>query len=411
MYDICIIGGGAAGMCAAITAAGQNKKVIIIEKNTKLGRKIYATGNGKCNLTNTYMDYPEIYHSSGHNYIQFLHEVMGDAPDSDVKAFFASIGVPTYTNPEGYVYPAASQASAVVWALSDALAAGHVEIICNTEVTDIQKTGTGTDTGTVYQISASDKTIQAYKVILTCGGCSYPSLGGTASGYTLARKLGHSIQEVHPALCALVSEEVPAELAGLRVPAVATLLSGDGASIASQSGELQITDYGLSGIMIFNLASRVNAMLSAHQSVQISLNLIPHLTNRDFDALYQTAGHRTVIGLLNGFIHDKLAAYVVKQMKLDRKTKVSDISPETLHRIIQKLTDMRFSISGTRDYEQAQVCAGGVCLDEINPATCESKLSPGLYFAGEIMDIDGICGGYNLTFAVISGIRAGESCI
>lgn len=409
MYDICIIGGGAAGMCAAITAARQNKKVIIIEKNAKLGRKIYATGNGKCNLTNTYMDYSEIYHSSGHNYIQFLHEVMGDTPDSEVKAFFSSIGVPTYTNPEGYVYPAASQASAVVWALTDALAVGHVEIICNTEITDIQKSGTETDTA--YRISASDKTIQADKVILTCGGCSCPSLGGTTSGYVLARKLGHSVQEVQPALCALVSEDVPAELAGIRVPAVATLLSGNGASIASQSGELQITDYGLSGIMIFNLASRVNAMLSAHQSVQISLNLMPRLTVRDFDALYKTAGHRTVIGLLNGFIHDKLASYVVKQMKLDRKTKVSDISLETLHKIVLKLTDMRFSISSTRDYEQAQVCAGGVSLDEINPATCESKLSPGLYFAGEIMDIDGICGGYNLTFAFISGIRAGESCI
>ncbi len=407
MYDICIIGGGAAGMCAAITAARQNKKVIIIEKNTKLGRKIYATGNGKCNLTNTYMNYSDIYHSSGHDYVHFLHEVMGDAPDSKVKAFFSSIGVSTYTNPEGYVYPAASQASAVVWALSDALACGQVEIICNTEITDIQKS----ETGTTYQICASAKTVQADKVILTCGGCSYPSLGGTTSGYKLAQKLGHSIQEIRPALCALVSEDVPAELAGIRIPAIATLISDDAAPIDSHHGELQITDYGLSGILIFNLASRVNALLSAHQNVRISLNLIPRLTIHDFDELYKTAGHRTVIGLLNGFIHDKLAAYVVKQMKLDRKTRVCDISPETLHEIVLKLMDMRFSISCTRDYEYAQVCAGGVTLDEINPATCESKLSPGLYFAGEIMDIDGICGGYNLTFAITSGIRAGESCI
>ncbi len=407
MYDICIIGGGAAGMCAAVTAARQNKKVIIIEKNTKLGRKIYATGNGKCNLTNTYMNYSDIYHSSGHDYVQFLQEVMGDAPDSKVKAFFSSIGVPTYTNPEGYVYPAASQASAVVWALSDALASGQVETVCNTEITDIQKS----KTGTAYQICASAKTVQADKVILACGGCSYPSLGGTSSGYRLAQKLGHSIQEVRPALCALVSGDVPEELAGIRIPAIATLISEDKAPIESHRGELQFTDYGLSGILIFNLSAGVNALLSAHQNARISLNLIPRLTIHDFDALYKTAGHRTVIGLLNGFIHDKLAAYVVKQMKLDRKTRVCDISPETLHKIVLKLMDMRFSISCTRDYEYAQVCAGGVPLDEINPATCESNLSPGLYFAGEIMDIDGICGGYNLTFAIISGIRAGESCI
>ncbi len=405
MYDICVIGGGAAGMCAAITAARKGKKVIIIEKNTKLGRKLYATGNGKCNLTNIHMDYSKTYHSSDKNYVFFLHEVMGDTPDSDVKSFFSSIGIPTYTTTDGYVYPAASQASAVVWALSDALASEHVEITCNTEITDIQKSDIG------YKIMASDKIFQASKVILTCGGCSYPSLGGTKSGYVLAQKFGHSIQNIHPALCALVSKDVPVELAGIRVPATATLLSDNATPIASHSGELQITDYGLSGIMIFNLAAKAGDLLAAQKSVWISLNLIPCITHHEFEELYKTAGHRTVIGLLNGFLHDKLAAYVIKEMQLDRKTRVSDISLETLHRIVKKLTDLRFLISDTNGYEKAQVCAGGISLDEINPVTCESKLSPGLYFAGEVLDIDGICGGYNLTYAITSGIRAGESCV
>ncbi len=405
MYDLCIIGGGVAGISAAISAASLGMKVAIIEKDKKLGRKIYATGNGRCNLTNKYIDLEKCYNSSSKDYVEFLTSVIGDYADKELEAFCNSIGILTENNND-YVYPKSYQASSVVWAMTDKLAQLGVKIHFKTFITDICPVDNH------FVLKSQNEEFTCSQVVIACGGMSYESLGGTDSGYILSKNTGHKLEDIRPALCGLITDDDITSLSGVRAKAKASLYQdGDyGYSLlSSEIGELQITDYGLSGIMIFNLSSIVGRLLAKCEDFTLTLDFMPNIDIRNIHSICKNCGERTVTGFLNTFINDKLAAYFVEKYIGDTKTKLNTLEKYDIEELIQNIKSYDISISGTNDFSKAQVCAGGVSLKELDPNTLMSMHHDGLYFAGELIDIDGICGGYNITFAMLSGKKAGES--
>lgn len=400
MYDLCIIGGGASGMSAAIAAAQKGLRVIILDRNKKLGKKIYATGNGKCNISNQNMNIKLNYNSDSENYISFLNECLGISPYEQIENFLNSLGVLTY-DVNGYIYPQSLQASSVVWAMLDRLNELNVEFDFKQEISEIYKNGTH------FVIKCPNGQITALQIVLSCGGRSYETLGGSKIGYELAQSFGHTVNPVRPALCGLVTAEDLTEIAGVRISAEASLIDDKGNTAASEKGELQINNYGLSGIMIFNLSSKAGRLLKNGENVYISVNLIPSLTDDNIKSIYNASSGRTIIGFLNGIINDKLALYFSKRHGIGRKTTIKDLNYNELMNIISELRNFRLMVSDLCDFDSAQVCAGGVSIDEISPYDMMSKKVEGLYITGELLDIDGICGGYNLTFAILSGVRAG----
>lgn len=402
MYDLCIIGGGASGMSAAIAAAQRGLKVIILEKNKKLGKKLYATGNGKCNVSNSIMDFNLKYNSSSKHYTEFLEKCLGITPYEQVKEYLESLGVLTY-DVNGYCYPKASQASSVVWAMQDRLKEYSVVTALMQEISGIlSKDGS-------FIIKCKDGQITASQIVLACGGRSYPSLGGSTDGYKFAKSFGHTIVPIRPSLCGLITEYALTDIAGVRVSAEASLNDENGTVIAAETGELQINSYGLSGIMIFNLSAKAGAMLDSGRKVYVTVNLIPGIADCDIKKIYVSSLGRTVTGFLNGLVNDKLASYFINRYRLDRKALLRDIDKGTAAKLISELRAFKLEVTGLNDYDSAQVCAGGVDIEEIYPDTMMSRKVPGLYITGELLDIDGLCGGYNLTFAILSGIRAGMS--
>ncbi len=412
MYDLCIIGGGAAGISCAITAGRLGLKVLLIEKNNKLGKKLYATGNGKCNLTNDYMDLKMHYNSADKNYFHIIGKIYDDAfskatPNVQIKEFVASLGLNTISN-NNYIYPQSAQASSVVWAMVDELNHLNVDIRLKTEIIDI------TYKGSYFEIKSQNDAFKAVQTVLANGGASYAALGGSLSGYKLCEKLGHTINPIRPCLCGLKVKEDLTDIAGVRANSKISLYLNN-KIISESKGELQFTKEGLSGICIFEISSNAGSILQEKEHPQIVVNL---LDNDDTDTTYnkfieqissEAHNHRTIQGFLNGFINDKLAYYACKLNKIDPKAKLVEIPGKLLLQLADTLKAMSFNINDLYDYDMAQLTAGGVSISEINSNTLESKIVNDLYITGELLDIDGICGGYNLTFAILSGIKAGKS--
>lgn len=401
MFDVCIIGSGPAGLAAAITAAKKGAKVKLLDKNKKAGKKLYATGNGKCNITNTFIDFKTHYHSDCKTYEAFLDDVMGQNPYASTTSFMDSIGIVTYANKEGYVYPISNQASSVVWALIDEVNKHSIECDFNAEVVAVSKQEE------LFEISTSNELIKAKQVIFACGGKSYASLGGTEFGYEIAQKLGHTIIKPRPCLCGLYTQEDLSAIAGVRARASATLRI-DGDLIATEIGEIQFTEKGLSGIAIFNLSALAGKALQASSKVTICLDLGFKLEKAQILELYDNNSNRTILGALNGMFNDKLCSFILSKEKINGKNTLNTITKTEFIDLINQFSSLSFHISDLYNFEQAQICAGGVSVDEISSKSCESKLVKNAYFVGEMLDIDGVCGGYNITFAVLSGIRAGE---
>lgn len=398
-YDVCVIGGGAAGMSAAIAAAEGGCSVCIVDKNKKLGRKLYATGNGRCNLANTDMDKCH-YHSyeEEHERTQFLNQSIGEYPNTGLFEFLDSMGVYTQAN-QGYYYPVSMQASAVVWAFLDRLKALGVTAKTGKTVTEITKAEGG------YLVSCEEP-FYAKNIILATGGCSYASLGGSTSGYALAQSLGLSVTKQSPALCGMYTSEDTEAIKGVRAACSAWIETDKG--IHRQSGELQLTEYGLSGIMIFNLASMVGRALETQKEVTVYIDFLEHVTRERF--LQGRCLKRNIYGYLNAFMPDKLARYILESAGVSCKKPLSDVTTDMMEKIYDRCRCYPFHVKALRDYENAQVTAGGVMLADVDAQTMEVKGQRGMYVAGELLDMDGDCGGYNLTFAILTGRKAGENC-
>lgn len=379
--DILVIGAGAAGMAAAVSAsqaAAGRKRIAVIEKNDGPGKKIYATGNGRCNILNSSCE------EAGF-----------------VRDFFRRIGLEMKEEDEGRMYPMSEQASDVVFVLEKALEAAGVEMILGTPVSTIERDGEGF----VVTAEKLPEKIYAGSVIISTGGKAGPMYGSTGDGYRLARSLGHHTGRLAPALTGIETKEDMKSLKGTRAHAKVSLLKR-GEPIHSEEGIVQFAEYGLSGICIFDLSRYV--ILddeTGFEDHEVAMDLFPDMDTEELEGLLEWRKENVQgIGaedIMRTMVPGALAAY------LTGKGGKSGQSPD-ISGLARRAKDLRFTASGMRGWKQAQVTRGGVLMEEIDPDSMESKFAPGLFFAGEVMDCDGPCGGYNLYNAWLTGIRAGE---
>lgn len=389
--NVCIIGGGAAGMIAAITARKNGKKVVLLEKNNELGKKILLTGNGKCNYTNINMNL------SNFN-APFISPVLERFNEKDTIKFFKDLGIETLIEPSGRCYPVNEQASSIVEVLTYELNRLGVEIRYNSEVVKVEKNNTF-----LIALKNGEK-IVSNNVIVATGGITYPITGSTGDGHKIAKSFNHKVTKLLPSLSRLKVKEDLKFLHGVRFKGLIKVIS-DGKVVKEAADDIIISKSGLGGLGILEVSKWANISLSNKQKTIIELEL----TSLDKDALvkrFNSLSYKNISDSLVGLINKKLIKTILRNAKIKEEVLVKDLKKEAINLLINELKHFTFEVI---DYyiEEAQVTHGGVSLDEINNKTLESKLVKGLYFAGEVLDVDGISGGYNLQWAFSSGYTAG----
>ena len=405
MSKVIVIGGGASGLISAIYAAKSGNKVIILEKNKTLGKKILITGNGKCNYWNSDQSLNH-YHT---NNKEILEQFLTKNNQEEVLNFFNSIGIVPKIK-DGYYYPYSNQATSIQTALIKEAELCGVEIITETEVLNIIKENN------YFLIKTSKKTFKGDKIILSTGSKASPKTGSDGIGYELAKSLKHSIIEPLPALVQLKSNaSFLKDWHGVRSDVKVSLIENNNI-IDNQLGEIQLTDYGVSGICIFSLSGRVSRGLYQNKKEQISINFLhPFNINNNLEFIEWMTNrnnivkNRTISDLLDGLLNYKLINLILKLSKIKRDNTWNNLTLNEKKLLGTKLTNFILDITGTNSFDSAQVCTGGIALNEINPLTMESNKTKGLYITGELLDVDGDCGGYNLTNAWITGYIAGSS--
>lgn len=401
MKTVGIIGAGASGMMAAISAKNHGAEVILIEHKDRVGKKILSTGNGRCNFTNIDQS-PKYYRSDTP---EFPISVLSQFSVPDTISFFLKLGVYS-KNRNGYLYPNSDQASSVLDVLRFEIDRLGIRVYTDTNVTDIQKTKKG------FQIHTHQKTYSCDSLILATGSKAAPVTGSDGSGYNLAKSFGHSLAPVLPALVQLkCKESFYKNLAGIRTQAKVILCINE-EPIAEDIGELQLTKLGISGIPVFQISRFAARGLYEKQNVTAELDFMPDF---DDDALtsflntrIQSKPDKTLDTFFIGLFPAKLANTWISLSKISRDKKVSNLSENEKLVLLNLIKHFHTEIIDTNGFESAQVCAGGVRGNELDADTLESKLVDHLYFCGEIIDVDGICGGYNLQWAWSSGYVAGR---
>ena len=392
-----IIGAGASGMAAALAAAeNEQNQVIILERQARVGRKLQATGNGRCNLSNIHAA-TQGYHGEDPSFVQ--PAISAFAP-GDTLRWFASLGLFTVTEPGGKVYPYSDQANSVVDVLRLALVKKNITLKTGYEVTKIQKTDEG------FLITNGEEPIVCYKLIVACGGLAGSKLGGTMSGYKLLAKLGHRATRLRPSLVQIKSSwpELPS-LKGVRANCHVEIFH-NGETYAQSSGELQLTEHGISGPVVFEISRDVCAERGVWTA---KLDFLPHISGEDLEAELQRR-RKTELPmeeLLTGILHNRLGRVLTKTAGIRGKQFANQISSAELREVVACVKGLEIGLTEPLGMDSAQVTAGGVLTDGFDPYTMESKRVPGLYACGEVLDIDGDCGGYNLQWAWSSGRMAG----
>lgn len=402
MRTVAVIGGGASGMMAAVTAASEGARVILLEHKDRIGKKILSTGNGRCNFTNIHQE-PICYHSEDP---MFPWEVVERFNAQAVISFFLQLGVYS-KNRNGYIYPNSDQASAVLDAFRMELDRLKVEIRTGVECREIRPGKKG------FTVLTDQGPVRADRVILCAGSKAAPTTGSDGSGYDLAKKLGHRILPVLPALTALKCEEkFFKSIAGVRANGSVSIWSG-GECIAKDTGEIQLTDYGISGIPVFQVSRYASKLLYEKKETDAVLDFMPDFTKTQTDAFLRarakTRPDKSAEMFLIGLFHKKLCDLWIRLSEIPRQRKAGELTEDEIARLTDLIKEFRVRVRETNPYDKAQVCCGGVDTREVNPETLESVYVPGVYFAGEILDVDGMCGGYNLTFAWASGYVAGKA--
>ena len=399
MKEVVIVGGGASGLTAAITAARNGKDVTLIERNNKCGKKILITGNGRCNFWNTDENLSH-FHSSNSN---LLKEFITDERKNSILKFFDSLGL-AYKTKNGYYYPFSNQAFTVENALLSECKKLNIKIINDITVEKIIKKD-------CFIINPDKEKITAKNIIIATGSKAAPKTGSDGLGYEISKSLGHNIITPLPSLVQLKADEPYFKnWSGIRTDVKVNLLINH-KYIKSETGEVQLTNYGLSGICIFNLSGETAKALNQNKNVIISINFIPFASNPKIflQTLNKNSYHKTISELLEGILHYKLVDIIIKKTHLKRDLLLNTLTDNELNNLIKTLTDFQIEILDTHTLDHAQVCSGGIPLTEINSKTLESLKVKNLYFTGEIIDIDGDCGGYNLGWAWMSGIIAGKN--
>jgi len=400
MNTVVVIGGGASGIMAALTAAEDKaNRVILIERQQRIGRKLLATGNGRCNLTNTGAG-ARNYHGENPDFAISALEAFSP---QDTLDFFHALGLMTVEEYGGRVYPLSNSANSVVDVLRFALESSGVELRCSTVVREVRRKGEG------YAVVTDDEELFADQLIVACGGAAGSKLGGVSDGYELLKALGHKRTGLYPSLVQLVTEnEYPRALKGVRADCALRLIAGDDV-LAGSAGELQFTETGLSGPAAFDI-SRECAM--AGKGPYVSADFFNDYSGEEILALLkkrcENLPELPAGDMLTGMLHNRLGRMIVKYTGLEQNLPCGSLSPAELEKLARCCKDFRLKLLGTGGFDAAQVTAGGVKTGGFNPETLESWFMPGLFVCGELLDVDADCGGYNLQWAWASGRRAGR---
>lgn len=401
--QIGIIGGGAAGLIAAISAARHPADVTILERMNRVGKKILVTGNGKCNLSNVNLDISK-YHGQNPFFAEIALEKFNLQRTLD---FFEELGLVTKTEIDGKIFPYCEQASTVLDVLRYEIKNLGVEEICHAEIQKIipQKKG--------FDIIYNDKTLYFDNVILATGGKSYPHLGSNGSGYELASSLGHRLISPFPALVQIkLTGKLPKQIQGVKIDGKICITEEE-QPLRTEYGEILFTDYGISGIPALQISRIATEILNRNKKAFVRLDLLPDFSEEkltQFITQRITTATTSLYQSFIGFLHKRLIRPILKMAAIDNQNKLcSEVTAEEIEKIVNCLKHLTLEVSGTLSWQTAQVTAGGIDTRQINPASLESKLVKGLFFAGEVMDIDGDSGGYNLQWAWSSGFVAGES--
>lgn len=396
---IAVVGGGASGMMAAITAAENGADVILLEKNEKLGKKIYITGKGRCNVTNDCDAedfFPNIVHGS-----KFLRTAIYSFPPSDMIDFLEKRGLALVTERGNRVFPLSGKSSDVIKTLSVALEKAGVDVRLKTEVRSVEKKADG------FIVRTPWENIECDKVIVGTGGVSYPSTGSTGDGYEFAKKVGHKIIAPAPALAPLITVEDVKPLEGLSLKNVNLTAYIGGKTIAEDFGEMLFTSKGLSGPIALTLSSYI----VRKDGVTLSLDLKPALDRDKLEARilrdFEERKNLDVKNATRALMPDRLNSYVLKRAAIPENKKVNSITKEERTRLVDTLKNLTFKIKRPSPFEEAIVTSGGIDIKELTP-NMESKLVKGLYFVGETADVDALTGGYNLQIAYATGVVAGR---
>lgn len=411
MSEIVIIGGGAAGMMAAIAAASAGHSVRLFEKNEKLGKKIYVTGKGRCNITNA-CDTEDLFGNVVHN-PKFLYSSFYTLTNFDVMDRMEAWGCPVKVERGNRVFPVSDKSSDVIRALSDEMNRLGVRVHLREEVEELAVRD-GRAAG--IRLKKTGKIVGADAVIVATGGLSYPTTGSTGDGYRFAKAQGHTVTELSPALVPFETKEpVWQELQGLSLRNINARILDGSRVLYEEFGEMLFTHFGVSGPVLLSASSHVAGALRRNL-LTLSLDLKPALSDeqldgrllRDFDEM-KNKQYKNSLGKL---LPSAMVPVIVARSGIDPEKKVHEITKEERRRIIQEIKDFRLTLTGLRGYKEAIITQGGVSVREINPSTMESKKIRGLYFAGEVLDLDAVTGGFNLQIAwstgYLAGISAGE---
>lgn len=403
MPKVLVIGGGAAGMMAAITAKRKGANVILLERNNRVGKKILATGNGRCNYTNVNLNIAN-YHGENP---KFAYSTLSQFGVVETMDFFEQLGITPAIEDNGKVFPLSFQSSSILDVLRFEMEDLGIEVLTDSFVKEIEKGDN------FVLILNNGKKVYGDKVILATGGNAAPNTGSDGYGYKLAQSLGHTIVPIFPGLVQLKLEgDIFKQIDGVKVLGKASLYR-EGQLIKEDIGDVLFTNYGISGPPILQISRTALQYLNKGDNVEIGVSIIHTRTEEE---LYEYLKYRfsfmpkkTIeIGLI-GFINKRLILPILREVNINKDKQIAHLTNEEIRQISNILTDWRFNIIGSKSFKDAQVTAGGVNTNEINPSTMESKLVKGLFFAGEIVDIDGDCGGFNLQWAWSSGYVAGEN--
>lgn len=391
--NVIVIGGGASGLVAAITAKEKGDEVTLLEKENKVGRKLLMTGNGRCNMAHIDI-VPDDYFDDNDASNSFISDVLDSFSFKKFTNFFKKIGVIT-KNEGGYIYPSSMQATTVVNALRNYAEQIGVKIKTNNEVKGIECEDNKyfVDCGYVYECD---------KLIVASGGLSYTNIESPRNVFASLESLGLEVTKLEPALTALISESNITKASGVRVNAKIKLFDGDECK-ASEYGQVQINDYGISGIPVFNISRFAN------EGDEVHIDFVNDIDRDDLISDLEILLSTNALGIYNllcSLLNDKLAALIVDELDVDKD---SDVTSELLERAVDLIKDYKIQISGKRDFDFAQVTKGGVSTKCIESKTMQVKDHESLYLCGELIDVDSVCGGYNLYFAWATGFIAGNN--
>lgn len=407
MSKVLIIGGGASGMMAAIAAGYNGNDVYLLEKNDKLGKKIYITGKGRCNITNASDIQNHFNNIMGNE--KFLYSAYNCFDSQDICTMIESTGVEIKVERGNRVFPLSDKSSDVIWALTKLMKDIGVKIILNTEITTIENTN--------HNIVLKDKLGNCYsgdKCIIATGGLSYPSTGSTGDGYKFAENMGHTIIQRFPSLVPFnIKEEMCKELQGLSLKNVRLkVIDEDNNVYYDDMGEMIFTHFGISGPLVLSASGHMSHLIHKHQ-FQVYIDLKPALDLETLDRRVLSDFNENINKNFNNslgkLLPKKMIPIIIRLSGINPYKKVNEITKEEREKLVKTIKNIPLHISGTRNYNEAIITKGGISVKEIDPKTMQSKKMPNIYFVGEVLDLDALTGGYNLQIAWSTGYLAGNS--